>query len=112
MVSRLRRAPRLVETRTAATLAAATALCAAGCEIKGTTAPAIDPRVVVHAVLNPTSSVQTIIVERTLRSIVRTTPDETPPYEPVSNARVVIYGPRQDSVVAPRATGTGVNEAT
>jgi hypothetical protein len=90
-------------------LALAAAFVAGGCEIKGTTAPEIDARLVVHAVLNPTSSVQTIIVERTLRSIVRTS-SETRPYEPISNARVVIYGPRQDSVVAPRATGTGVSD--
>ena len=80
----------------------------AGCEIKGTTAPALEPRVVVHAVLNPTSGVQIVSVERTLRSVVRTS-SETPPYDPVNDALVVIYGPRGDSVVARRATGTGVS---
>ncbi len=55
--------------RTARAMALAAALTAsiAGCEIKGTTAPELEPRVVVHAVLNPTSGVQIITVERTLR---------------------------------------------
>lgn len=82
---------------------------ATGCEIAGTAAPAIEPRVVVHAVLNPASTVQTIIVERTLRSVVLPSPGNQAPYEPIGDARVVIYGSRQDSVVATRATGTGVN---
>jgi Domain of unknown function (DUF4249) len=80
----------------------------AGCEIKGTTAPELEPRVVVHAVLNPTSGVQIITVERTVRSLVRTS-SETPPYDPIDDALVVIYGARGDSVVARRATGTGVS---
>ena len=79
-----------------------------GCEMTGTTAPEIAPRVVVHAVLNPTSGVQAIIVERTLRSVARA-PGETIPYEPIGDARVVIRGPRNDSVVATRATGTGTS---
>jgi len=109
MVKLVRCAVRLVGTRTAGLFAAALAI-ATGCELQGTTAPEIDARVVVHAVLNPTSSVQIIIVERTLRSIVRTTSKETQPYEPISNARVVIYGPREDSAVATKATGAGVND--
>jgi len=81
----------------------------AGCEIKGTTAPTLQPRVVVHAVLNPTSGVQIVTVERTLRSGVRTS-SETPPYDPINDALVIIYGPRGDSVIARRATGTGVSD--
>jgi hypothetical protein len=84
---------------------------ASGCEIKGSTAPELESRVVVHAVLNPTSGVQTILVERTVRSIVRN-PGETPQFEPIGNARVVIYGPREDSAVATRAGGTGVSIGT
>lgn len=84
---------------------------AGGCEIKGTTAPDLEPRVVVHAVLNPTSGVQTILVERTVQSIARN-PGETPQFEPIGNARVVIYGPRADSAVATRAGGTGVSIGT
>ena len=53
---------------TAVVMASRAALAALGCEIAGTTAPAVEPRVVVHAVLNITGQVQTIIVERTLRS--------------------------------------------
>ena len=52
----------------AMTVIAALAAPVAGCEIKGTTAPDLEPRVVVHAVLNPTSGVQIITVERTVRS--------------------------------------------
>jgi hypothetical protein len=74
---------------------------AAGCEIAGTTAPDVDRRVVVHAVLNPSVTQQTIIVERTLRSVAPTV-EGVQAYEPIANARVVIYGPRQDSVVAVR----------
>ncbi len=96
--------------RTARAMALAAALTAsiAGCEIKGTTAPELEPRVVVHAVLNPTSGVQIITVERTLRSLVRTS-SETPQYDPINDALVIIYGPRGDSVVARRATGTGAS---
>ena len=98
--------------RLAARVTALVALLAAsivGCEIEGTTAPELEPRVVVHAVLNPTSGVQIVTVERTLRSVVRTS-SETPPYDPIDDALVIIYGPRGDSVVARRATGTGVSD--
>ena len=81
----------------------------AGCEIKGTTAPELEPRVVVHAVLNPASGVQIVTVERTLRSVVRTSSD-TPPYDPINDALVVVYGPRGDSVVARKSTGIGVSD--
>ena len=80
---------------------------AAGCEIAGTTAPDVDRRVVVHAVLNPSVGQQTIIVEQTLRSVTPTV-EGTRPYEPIGNARVVIYGPRQDSAVAARPAGADV----
>jgi len=103
----VRRTRRLRGARVMA-LVAVLAASIAGCEIKGTTAPELEPRVVVHAVLNPTSGVQIVTVERTLRSVVRTS-SETPPYDPINDALVVIYGPRGDSVVARRATGTGVS---
>ena len=77
---------------------------AAGCEVAGTTAPDVDRRVVVHAVLNPGVAQQTIIVERTVRSVGQSV-DGTRAYEPITNARVVIYGPRQDSAVAVRSAG-------
>jgi hypothetical protein len=77
---------------------------ASGCEIAGTTAPEFERRVVVHAVLNPTVAQQTIIVERTLPSVAPQT-DGARAYEPIVNARVVIYGPRQDSAVAVRPAG-------
>ena len=71
---------------------------AGGCEIAPTAAPAVEPRVVVHAVLNPATSTQSVIVERTLRSI-GSNPEQTVLYEPITNARVVIYGTPNDSVV-------------
>jgi len=89
-------------------LAALLTASVAGCEIKGATAPELEPRVVVHGVLNPTSGVQIITVERTLRSVVRTS-GETPQYDPINDALVIIFGPRGDSVIARRATGTGVS---
>lgn len=96
MVNRVR-----ITLLTIAGIAAITA-----CEIAGTAAPAIEPRVVVHAVLNPAATQQTIIVERTLRSV-SSVAGGTNPYEPIGNARVVIYGPRGDSVIATKAGGVG-----
>lgn len=84
----------------------AVCLSSVGCEVAETAAPAVEQRALVHAVLNPGSNVQTIIVERTLNSV-SVTPGGQPPYEPIGDARVVVYGPRDDSVVAARATGTG-----
>ena len=97
-----------VPRRSAVMAAMGAAVAAIGCEIAGTTAPPVEPRVVVHAVLNPAGQVQTILVERTLRS--ETGINGAVAYQPIGNARVVIYGPRQDSAVAGRATGTGVLE--
>jgi hypothetical protein len=79
----------------------AVALCCAlafiaGCEMTGTTAPSLETRAVVHAVLNPTSNQQIIIVERTQRSL----PIGGPTRDPIHDARVVILGPREDSAVA------------
>lgn len=74
-----------------------------GCEVNGTTGPRLESRAVVHAVLNPTSAQQVVIVERTLRSEV--VGSGTPSREPIGNARVVLYGPRQDSVIGVRAPG-------
>ncbi len=70
---------------------------ASGCELTGTTAPEVEPRVVVHAVLNPTTTTQSVIVEQTLRSIGHD-PGQVA-YEPITNARVVIYGVANDSIV-------------
>jgi hypothetical protein len=94
----------MVSGRSWGRLATLGVVLAAGCEVAGTTAPDVDRRVVVHAVLNPGVAQQTIIVEQTLRSV--TPPVQgTRPYEPIANARVVIYGPRQDSAVAVRPAG-------
>jgi hypothetical protein len=79
-------------------VALSAAASATACEVAGTVAPEVERRVVVHAVLNPTSALQSVIVEETLRSI-GPNPGGPVQYEPISNARVVIYGSREDSVV-------------
>jgi hypothetical protein len=76
---------------------------AASCEIAGTTAPDVEPRAVVHAVLNPAATVQFVIVERTLRSA--SFSGATPERQPITNAQVVIYGPRQDSAIGAQVSG-------
>lgn len=76
---------------------------AAGCEIASTTAPDVEPRAVVHAVLNPASTLQRVIVERTLRSASFT--GTTPERQPITNAQVIIYGPRQDSAIGAQVSG-------
>ena len=68
----------------------------AACELTDTTAPNLEPRAVVHAVLNPASPQQVILVERTLRSLATAEAVR----DPIADARVVVYGPREDSVVA------------
>jgi hypothetical protein len=90
-----------------ASLLAGLTVASAGCELTDTTAPSLETRAVVHAVLNPTSSQQLIIVERTLRSF--SFGSSVPARDPISDARVVIYGPREDSAVAtPDAITPGV----
>lgn len=68
------------------------------CEIAATVAPDITPRPVVHSVLNPSATQQLVVVERTLQS--NGSPGSMPTREPIANARVVVYGPREDSVIA------------
>ena len=89
-----------IPLRRAASLAGIVAL--AGCELTDTTAPNLESRAVVHAVLTPASLQQVILVERTLRSL----PTAGAGREPITDARVVIYGPREDSVVAVSDGGT------
>ena len=90
-----RRHPRRVSVAACALLVVGAAT---GCEVTGTTAPDLERRVVVHAVLNPASNQQFVLVERTLRSVAPS-PGQPAQAEPIGNARVVIYGPREDSVV-------------
>jgi hypothetical protein len=72
----------------------------AGCELAETVAPQLESRAVVHAVLNPLATQQLVIVEKTLRSL-SLDPGEQPfTRDPILGARVVVYGPRQDSSVA------------
>ena len=93
--------------RVAATLAGVVFL-TAGCELNETIAPDLEPRVVVHAVLNPGNAQQIVIVERTLRSI-RITSQE-PTRDPVPDARVVVYGPDEDdsTVAIPDPVNGGI----
>lgn len=78
----------------------------AGCELADTVAPQLETRAVVHAVLNPLASQQIILVEKTLRSSVLVS-GQAPTRDPITGARVVIYGPRQDSAVATADATTG-----
>ena len=77
--------------------AIAAALLTAGCELADTVAPTLESRAVVHAVLNPLASQQTVIVEKTLQSL---SGAGTTIREPITGARIVVYGPREDSSVA------------
>ena len=75
-------------------------LLTAGCELTDTVAPTLEPRVVVHAVLNPLSTQQIVLVEKTLRSLTFEPGQQAPARDAITGARVVVYGPRQDSSVA------------
>ena len=72
----------------------------AGCELAETVAPQLESRAVVHAVLNPLATQQLVIVERTLRSVPLNPGGQPPTRDAILGARVVVYGPRQDSSVA------------
>ena len=78
-------------------VAVAALVFAGGCELADTVAPQLESRAVVHAVLNPLSTQQLVLVEKTLRS---SSGFGTTLRDPIVGARVVIYGPRQDSSVA------------
>ncbi len=84
--------------------ACAAVVCASACELESTTAPGVEPRAVVHAVINPAGTQQIVIVERTLRSTV-TSAGQSSGREPITNARVVIYGSRADSAIAVQSAG-------
>jgi hypothetical protein len=97
VVSAASRAVRLVRRSGMPLAAVALGL---GCELAETVAPTLETRVVVHAVLNPLATQQIVIVEKTLQSSVSVSPGQTPRRDGITGARVVIYGPRQDSSVA------------
>ena len=80
--------------------AVAALILASGCELAETVAPELEPRAVVHAVLNPLAAQQLVIVERTLRSVPLNPGEQSPTRDAITGARVVIYGPRADSSVA------------
>src|SRR5687768_12224632 len=90
-------------------LAVITAAVASACQFDTITVPDGRERPVVHAVLNPWTADQTILLERTLTGRV-TIDDDLPPNRvdpivsgggvPISGARVVIYNAGNDSVVA------------
>lgn len=100
-------------------LAAVVVVATAGCSADRTSAPSFVPRIVVHAVLDPLSSEQVVLVERTRgdSAVPRGTHAPRDPIAsvgglPISEARVVVVGPAGDSVVAVedrsiRTDGTG-----
>ena len=75
-------------------------LLTAGCELADTVAPTLESRVVVHAVLNPLSTQQIVLVEKTLRSLTFEPGQQPPRRDAITGARVVVHGPRGDSSVA------------
>ena len=75
----------------------------ASCEIAATVAPEITARPVVHAILNPGVTQQVVLVEKTRQS--NGAPGSIPTRDPIANARVVVYGPRADSVIATQSAG-------
>lgn len=88
-----------------ASVAALTLACSGGTP----TAPVIEQRIVVHAVLDPENSEQVVLVERTQNGPLAVGPSATgDAYDPlvrtggspISGARVVIFGPGTDSIVA------------
>jgi len=98
-----------------------------GCEFDAGTAPAIVPRLVVHAVLNPQAREQVVLLEQTRAgsAAVGVDPGATPVDSldpilargglPISGARVVLFAPTGDSAVAvedaavrPDGMGAGV----
>ena len=98
MVSRPNRSRRL--RRSVPLGVVAVAALVAGCELAETVAPQLESRAVVHAVLNPLATQQLVIVERTLRSVPLNPGGQPPTRDAILGARVVVYGPRQDSSVA------------
>lgn len=90
-----------------------------GCGGKAGTEPALTPRAVVHAVLDPARDEQVILVERTREGSAptRVTLDASDPIvsaggSPISGARVLLIGPGSDTLqavedTAGRAGGTG-----
>lgn len=99
-----RRAARRGVVATAISLAAGMV---GGCELRETAAPALEPRAVVHAVLNPTATEQIVRVERTLRSAATCCGGNGVPFDAITDARVVVYGPREDSATAVPTTDPG-----
>jgi len=88
-----------LSNRARAAIIAGVAL-AMGCELAETVAPTLETRVVAHAVLNPLATQQIVIVEKTLQSAATPGTGQTPGRDAIVGARVVVYGPRQDSSVA------------
>jgi hypothetical protein len=72
----------------------------AACELNDVTAPDFEARAVVHAMLDPGASSQLVLVERTAVTAAETSVPGDPHVNPISGARVIIYGPSGDSVIA------------
>jgi hypothetical protein len=69
-------------TRARALIAVIAAILLGGCDLGSATIPLTDPQIVVHAVLNPTLSAQTFLIEESLTG--KITADEDRPFDPNS----------------------------
>jgi hypothetical protein len=86
----------------------AAGIAAAACEFNEITVSRGEDQPVVHSVLNPNAIDEAVLVERVLTGAVliddrrynRADPIATGSGDPVRGARVVVYGPKGDSVVA------------
>ena len=95
-------------TRSLCVLAASVTAIALGCSDGAPTAPAIQQRIVVQAVLDPQNTEQIVLVEQTRDGTLAPSPSTGNAFDPIvrtggvpiSGARVVIFGPGADSIVA------------
>ncbi|MFN8574177.1 MAG: hypothetical protein U0132_19160 [Gemmatimonadaceae bacterium] len=98
-------------------------LATVSCEQGAPTAPLVQERVVVHAVLDPQLTEQVVLVERTQNgatpsgTAAKNASELTVSSADADGARVVLYGPAADSIVAVedpscRTNGTAVFTAT
>ena len=87
------------------------AVLAAACELATVSVPATTPRVVVHAVLNPSASSQIVLVERTLTGSVRVPDPHFDPNDPiVSSGGIPISGAQVEIIDSSGTAVAGVEE--
>ena len=105
MVTNSRGVPRRL---TGVSLAAIAVVVFGGCELGSTTIPRTDPMLVVHAILDPSLTIQEIKVEESLtgRVVVDSTNEDRG--VPVSGATVTLTDPGGLVMIATETPGTGV----